>query len=70
MTFFHRMRSNRLTIYKCPCGSGRPSQWQYDAKGIALFRTCTACHTRKMDSVREDVKTDPNYWTDEPVEGD
>jgi hypothetical protein len=32
----------------CPCGSGLPSQWQFDGKGIPLTRTCPACHKKKM----------------------
>lgn len=54
----------------CPCGSFKPSSWQYDARGIELCRTCPACHQRKMAGYRTDVLTDPNYWTDEPIEED
>jgi hypothetical protein len=52
----------------CPCGSGLPSHWQHDARGIALARTCDTCHERKMAKYRPDVLTDGQYWTDEPVE--
>lgn len=54
----------------CPCGSGLPSQWQYDARGIELCRTCDKCHAGKMSHYRRDVLTDPNYWCDEPIESD
>jgi hypothetical protein len=54
----------------CPCGSGLPSQWAYDARRIPLCRTCAKCHTRKMDGYREDVRKDPNYWADEQIEED
>jgi hypothetical protein len=52
----------------CPCGSGKPSEWQYDARGIELCRTCDDCHKRKMAVYRKDVLEDPNYWADEPIE--
>lgn len=54
----------------CPCGSGLPSMWQYDARGIPLRRTCATCHDGAMSGYRADVLTDPNYWADEPIEGD
>jgi hypothetical protein len=54
----------------CPCGSGKPSSWQHDARGIPLRRTCETCHDEKMAEYRPDVLTDPSYWTDEPVEPD
>jgi len=54
----------------CPCGSGQASEWQYDARGIELCRTCDDCHERKMAGYRPDVLTDPDYWHDEPIEED
>jgi hypothetical protein len=54
----------------CPCGSGFPSQWEYDARGIPLCRVCVKCVEEKLAGFRPDVLTDPNYWTDEPVEED
>lgn len=57
-------------IRPCPCGSGQPSRWQHDARGIELARTCEACHARKMAQFRPDVLADPNYWADEPIEPD
>lgn len=54
----------------CPCGSGKPSRWQDDARGIPLCRTCDDCHDEQMAHYRPDVLTDENYWTDEPVEAD
>jgi hypothetical protein len=54
----------------CPCGSGEPSHWQYDARGIALCRTCAKCHQRKMAGYRQDVLDDPNYESSEPIEED
>lgn len=52
----------------CPCGSGLPSQWQHDARGIPLRRTCKACHKAAMARYRPDVLTDPSYWADEPID--
>ena len=54
----------------CPCGSGLPSTWQHDARGIPLRRTCDACHVEKMRTYRPDVLSDANYWTDEPVDAE
>jgi hypothetical protein len=28
------------------------------------------CHKRKMAGYRPDVLTDPNYWSDEPIDAD
>jgi hypothetical protein len=54
----------------CPCGSGKESFWQKDARGIELCRTCDDCHDQKMARYRPDVLTDSNYWSDEQIEGD
>jgi cbb3-type cytochrome oxidase cytochrome c subunit len=52
----------------CPCGSGRESAWQYDARNIPLCRTCVVCHDRKMRGYRPEVLTNPNYAADEQIE--
>ena len=54
--------------HPCPCGSGLPSTWEYDARGIPLFRSCVRCHTIKMDGIRADVPQRPNYEADEYIE--
>ena len=54
----------------CPCGSGEPSMWQNDARGIPLCRTCDACHDEKMQRYRPDVLDDPGYDAEEPIEED
>lgn len=54
--------------YPCPCGSGLPSMWQHDARGIPLARTCDKCHEQKMATYRPEVLTDPGYWHDEPID--
>lgn len=43
---------------------------QHDARGIFLTYTCPKCHADKMAGYRQDVLTDPNYWHDEPIDGD
>jgi hypothetical protein len=54
----------------CPCGSTLPSSWSYDARGIELCRTCDQCHDEKMKRYRPEVRSNPNYWADEEIEGD
>lgn len=54
----------------CPCGSGLMSDWQYDARGIELCRTCPKCHSSKMRRYRREVLTDPNYVANEPIEAE
>jgi hypothetical protein len=57
-----------MTARPCPCGSGKDSYWQKDARGIELCRTCPDCHAKKMAGYRNDVLTDPNYYADEAIE--
>jgi hypothetical protein len=57
-------------VVSCPCGSGEPSHWVYDAKGIAMFRSCPKCDKAKRARYRPEVFTDPGYSTEEPVDGD
>lgn len=54
----------------CPCGSGKDSYWQHDARGIPLCRTCDKCHATKMAGYRPEVLTNSNYECDEPIEED
>ncbi len=54
----------------CSCGSGLPSSWEYDARGIPLCRTCSMCHDQKMAGYRRDVLTDSDYEADEAIEDD
>jgi hypothetical protein len=55
-------------LQKCPCGSGEYPEMKYDARGIFLFYACSKCERGKLAGVRPDVLTDPNYYTDEPIE--
>lgn len=57
-------------IRPCPCGSGKMSSWQNDARGIPLCRTCDACHKTKMSGYRPEVLTNSNYHADEDIESD
>lgn len=52
----------------CRCGSGEPSYWINDARGIPLTRVCDQCRAERTEGFRPDVINDPNYWTDEPVD--
>ena len=52
----------------CHCGSGQPSWWESDARGIPLARVCDKCREEKLAKYRPEVLTDPNYEADEPIE--
>ena len=54
----------------CPCGSGLPSWWENDARGIPLARVFDACIDEKLAVYRPEVLADPTYWTDEPIDDD
>jgi hypothetical protein len=51
----------------CPCGSGRTSWWEHDARGIPLARVCEDCVETKLAKFRPDVLTDSGYWHDEEL---
>ena len=55
---------------ECPCGSGRNSWWENDARGIPLARVCPKCRAEKLAKFRPEVLTNPSYECDEPIEGD
>lgn len=54
----------------CPCGSGKDSYWNHDARGIPLCRTCDTCHQRRMAGYRPEVLSNPSYTCDEVIEED
>lgn len=54
--------------YTCQCGSGEPSWWQLDAKGIPLVRVCNKCKERRLKQYRPEVIYDPNYSHEEPMD--
>ena len=41
---------------------------EYDARGIPLGVACPECRDELRAKFRPDVLTDPNYWSDEPIE--
>lgn len=53
------------SIRPCPCGSGKDSYWNHDARGIHLCRTCDDCHDTKMATYRPEVLTNPRYEADD-----
>jgi hypothetical protein len=55
---------------ECSCGSGFEREAEYDARGIFLDYVCDKCRKQKLSKYRRDVLTDPNYWTDEPIDED
>jgi hypothetical protein len=59
-----------MRLLPCYCGSGYVAEWQYDARGIELCKTCPKCHKEKMAGYRYDVLTNPNYDCDEQIEED
>ena len=54
----------------CDCGSGHPSQWAYDARGIELAKVCPKCEAAKLARFRPEVLCDASYEMDEPVDPD
>ncbi len=59
-----------MNVRPCPCGSGKDSYWQNDARGIPLCRTCDTCHDEKMKRYRPEVLNDSNYYADECIDDD
>jgi hypothetical protein len=57
-----------MPIRLCPCGSGEPSWWAKDARGIEIARVCVKCEAEKLSGYRPEVLTDPNYAADEDIE--
>lgn len=55
---------------ECNCGSGEPSSWEYDARGIPLGRMCRKCRADRLSKFRPEVLTDPQYECYEPIEED
>lgn len=54
----------------CPCGSGKNSWWENDARGIPLARVCVECKSKKLSVFRPEVLVNSQYECDEPVEAD
>jgi hypothetical protein len=61
----------RYDVTPCPCGSGKDSFWQSDARGIPLCRTCDVCHDKKMATYRPEILSGYSQDdVDEPIEED
>jgi len=41
-----------------------------DARGIPLAKVCDKCRAVKLAPYRRDVRTDREYWSDEPIDPD
>ena len=52
----------------CPCGSGKNSWWETDARGIPLARVCLECKAKKLSVFRPEVLTNSNYSADESID--
>jgi hypothetical protein len=64
-----RTRHNgRKSRPSCPCGSGLPRRILEDARGIFCTYVCNECERHQRSKYRADIFTNPNYWTDEPIE--
>ena len=51
------------------CTHTKDNTWmEYDARGIPLATVCENCKEKVLRKYRPDVLTDPNYWSDEPIE--
>jgi hypothetical protein len=54
---------------ECNCGSGKPSWWENDARGIPLTRVCEDCKKEKLSKYRPEILTGYNQNdVDEPIE--
>jgi hypothetical protein len=54
----------------CNCDGGGVRRPLYDARSIFVAYVCDACEPDVRARYRPDIFTDPNYWTDEEVDGD
>ena len=61
------MTTDRLS---CRCGSGLPSSWAVDARGIELARVCPRCEEQALAGFRPEVFHDGSYELDEDVDPD
>jgi len=44
-----------MRVRPCPCGSGKASFWELDARGIPLCRTCVQCRKEKLSQYRPEI---------------
>lgn len=62
------MQRTAQAARECACGSGLVRRPLYDAKSIFVAYVCDLCEKRIKSKYRDDIFTNPSYWTDEPVE--
>lgn len=55
-------------LEKCPCGSGQGAEAVYDARNIFVTFACDKCREERLSKYRPEIFTDPEYWTDEPID--
>ena len=55
---------------ECFCGSGLEQYRLNDARGIIVSYACKDCEAEVRACYRPEIFTDPNYWTDEPIDTD
>ena len=60
----------RTYLDKCPCGSGKSADLEFDARGYELGFMCAKCRKAKLAKYRPEVLSDPGYEADEPFEED
>tara|TARA_Y100000310_G_C20223506_1_gene596802 strand:- start:31 stop:213 length:183 start_codon:yes stop_codon:yes gene_type:complete len=58
------MSETKLEYHDC----GSDGRAEYDARGLYLTQVCDKCRDVKLAKYRPEVLTDPNYYTDEPIE--
>lgn len=57
-------------VRRCWCGSGLPSRWAHDARGIELGRVCDRCETQTLSRFRPEVLYDGAYEADEQIDAE
>ncbi|MFZ9725631.1 MAG: hypothetical protein ACO3EH_00360 [Ilumatobacteraceae bacterium] len=52
----------------CGCGSGEEAWITRDARGIPLGYVCSKCKKAKLAKYDWEILTNPNYYSDEPID--
>ena len=64
------LRNAKTLSRPCGCGSGKYPYEVTDARGIFCCFACDDCRRDKTRHFRQEIFSNPNYETDEPVDGD
>ena len=48
-------------VRPCPCGSGKPSSWLSDARGIPVRRVCNDCVANVESKFRPEIFKNSEY---------